>query len=401
MPPQGRRALVQVGGAVETAGEATLAAALARALAVAPAEGDATLTHPFHAYPARLHPGTARALVEALAAPGAALLDPFCGSGTVLVEGLARGLAVRGRDLSPLAVELARIKTRGTTREERQAIVREASRVSAQVRDALRAGRAFPAPPSEREWYAPGTLAELAGLRAYTERARGVVRDALRMLLSSVLVRVSRQRSETDPRRAEADPPPGAALRLFAARARELEEGLRALAEATPRGTPRAEVLLDDATALPTVRDASVDIVITSPPYANTYDYLHHHTRRYGWLGLDAGLLERGELGASRWFTDPEAGARRFGDELSRWLRAMARVLRPGGLCVVVMADGAAGDRALRAELLLAELGAAEGLALKARASQARRAYDAVSARAFAAAPRREHALALARAQPR
>jgi hypothetical protein len=289
------------------------------------------------------------------------------------------------------------MKTRWTTREERQAIVREASRVSAQVRDALRAGRSFPAPPSEREWYAPGTLEELAGLRAYTERARGVVRDALRMLLSSVLVKVSRQRSETDPRRAEAGAPAGAALRLFAAKARELEEGLRALAEATPRGVPRASLAVDDATALSTVPDASVDLVITSPPYANTYDYLRHHTRRYVWLGLDAGLLERGELGASRWFTDPEAGARRFRDEVSRWLRAMNRVLRPGGLCVVVMADGAAGDRSLRAEALLGELGAPEGLSLRARASQARRAYDAASARAFAAAPRREHVLALLR----
>ena len=70
-----------------------------------------SLTHPFHTYPARLHPATARILVEVVDAGNRTLLDPFCGSGTVLVEARVAGAHPVGVDLNPLAVLVARAKT--------------------------------------------------------------------------------------------------------------------------------------------------------------------------------------------------------------------------------------------------------------------------------------------------
>ena len=87
----------------------TLVAAL-RAPAIAHDVAE-SLTHPFHSYPARLHPATARILVEYLAVRDRPVVDPFCGSGTVLVEARALGARALGTDLSPLAVLVARAKT--------------------------------------------------------------------------------------------------------------------------------------------------------------------------------------------------------------------------------------------------------------------------------------------------
>src|SRR5439155_2768070 len=73
-----------------------------------------TLTHPFHTYPARLHPATAKVLVEFIgkgAGRTQPILDPFCGSGTVLVEARANGHRTIGTDLNPLAILVARAKT--------------------------------------------------------------------------------------------------------------------------------------------------------------------------------------------------------------------------------------------------------------------------------------------------
>src|SRR5829696_3634596 len=85
-----------------------------------------TLTHPFHTYPARLHPATARVLVE-FVGEGASrtqpILDPFCGSGTVLVESRAAGLRATGGDLNPLAVLVARAKTWTTPPRRRRELV--------------------------------------------------------------------------------------------------------------------------------------------------------------------------------------------------------------------------------------------------------------------------------------
>ncbi|HEY6176673.1 MAG TPA: hypothetical protein VIX73_19590, partial [Kofleriaceae bacterium] len=102
-------------GRIAADGVAASADALVAALRAAQRDHDVaeSLTHPFHGYPARLHPATARVLVELVGAGagGAPVVDPFCGSGTALVEARAAGLAAIGVDLNPLAVLVARAKT--------------------------------------------------------------------------------------------------------------------------------------------------------------------------------------------------------------------------------------------------------------------------------------------------
>lgn len=390
-----KRALVNVGGEVETAGDPALAARLVAALTLRPGERDATLTHPFHAYPARLHPEVARSLIAALSpAPGSIVLDPFCGSGTVLVEALVAGHRAMGRDLSPLAVELASVKTQVLRPDARRAIV-EATRAAAErARAACEAGAKLPVPPGEARWFAPHTLREVAALAEAVRKAPSAALPALRMLLSSVLVKVSLQASDSDTRLVKKRVAPGEAIHFFAYKARELDRCLAALAEALPGGA-RADVQEDDATSLATVPDGSADAIVTSPPYANTYDYAAHHARRYAWLGLDAARMGAGEVGAARWFEVPEAGALRFRRELGAMCAAFARVLAPGARAAVVIGDGAAGGEALRADRMLREAAEGAGLAVVARASQERRVFDTESVRAFSKRPKREHVIVL------
>ena len=52
-------------------------------------------------------------------------------------------------------------------------------------------------------------------------------------------------------------------------------------------GAPEPDVHPDDARTLGTIKAASVDVVLTSPPYAATYDYLEHHDVRLRWLRLE------------------------------------------------------------------------------------------------------------------
>ena len=110
-----RQALSNVGGSVEARGDLAFRVPLAAAMR-AQAEADeseaSSLTHGFHAYPARMHPAIARALLGELSVgPGSEVLDPFCGSGTVAVEALVAGWRCLGSDLDPLALRLARVKT--------------------------------------------------------------------------------------------------------------------------------------------------------------------------------------------------------------------------------------------------------------------------------------------------
>ena len=394
--PHAKRALVNVGGAVEAVGDEVLCAKLTRALTIRPGERDATLTHPFHAYPARLHPAVARSLLQSLSLPpGATLLDPFCGSGTVLIEAMASGLRAVGRDLSPFAVELASLKTRVTSAGDRQRIVAAAATVAMRAEQGVRMRWHAHIPRGEQKWFYPHTLAELSALSQELHRTKGLTLAALRMLFSSILVKVSLQASDSDARKVRKDVPIRAAIRWFADKANELDQCLAALEAAVPAGVS-AEVLADDATSLDTIASDSIDGVVTSPPYANTYDYAAQHERRYVWLHLDDKRMIEREVGAARWFKDePEMGMFRFGRELGLMCRALARVLKKGGRAAVVMADGAAGVEPMYADEMLADAAKGADLKVVARASQVRAVFDDDSMEAFAKRPKREHVVVL------
>jgi hypothetical protein len=399
-----RRSLSNVGGATDTEGDRADADRLAGALAVPPAteESDPTRSHVhgFHAYPARMHPITAARLVSAFVPPGGRVLDPFCGSGTVLVEALVAGRGAVGSDLNPLAVRLATCKTRPRTAAELTRFVERAADCATQAdaRRAAKAGASRRFPRADVELFEPHVLLELDSLRVGVEALRADPAHAdLELVLSSLLVKLSRKPGDTAPGRAPRRTAGGFAARMFVEKARELAAQLTALDKLLPKPPPSAVVVQDDATTLEKLPPGPVSAIITSPPYAATYDYLSHHDVRLRWLGLDAVPLARGEIGSRSAYSRLAPGAARttWAKELERFLRAAARTLPTNGPLVVLMADSAVGDVALRADEIVAEVARACGLVPSARASQSRPHFHGPSARAFRAQPRREHALLL------
>ncbi len=410
-----RRSLTHVGGEVETRGNSELADVLADALTVASStdasdqdpttgrpRGEAEArahVHGFHTYPARLHPTTARRLVTGLSRAGDAVLDPFCGSGTVAVEARLAGRRAFGSDVNPLAVALARRKVEPASAEHRDQLLASAEQV-AEVARARRAARSGPSrryPPPDVETFDPHVLLELDGLRVGLEALRpGRVRDDLYLVLSSILVKLSRKTADTveggRPTRIAA----GFPTRHFLARTTEFLGQLASIEHELARN-PGARIEHEDARLLRYVRDASVDLLVTSPPYAGVYDYLDHHRLRLRWLGLREDEFATHELGAKRQLAPlaPRAALRAFEVQMDDMLAATARVLRPGGLAAFVVADSAFGDLAVRIDELLAEAGPSHGLAPHAIASQTRPHFHARTARAFAREPRREHVVVL------
>jgi hypothetical protein len=410
-----RRSLTHVGGEVETSGNRPTATALAHALDVAPA-GDAAAAdeperahvHGFHTYPARMHPATASRLVRALSNEGATVLDPFCGSGTVLVEALIAGRRAVGTDLNPLAVRLAALKTSAAWHEpsRREALVGAARSVAAfaDARRERRAGATRRYPPADVALFDPHVLLELDSIRAgIADLGDDELRGALELVLSSLLVKLSRRTSDTSAGPAQRRIAAGYAARLFARKTEELSRRFADFAALLPASGARAaaRVALDDASRLRTVGASTVDAVVTSPPYVATYDYVDHHALRARWLGLDAGAAARDfaalEIGARRRYAniDPAEARAAWARELTAVLRALARVTRPGARVALLVADSAVQGEALRADAVVREVAPAAGFSLLARASQRRPHFHGPTARAFAKDPRAEHAIAL------
>lgn len=419
-----RRALAQVGGAIDRGGDEALANALAHALDVAPfdpaddaddalASDRVAQIHAFHTYPARLHPLTARRLIEGLCVRDARVVDPFCGSGTVALEAALSARPAWGTDVNPLAVRLARRKAVAAKPAYLDLLVAEATKVSEATRDRrlARAGASRRFDQVDVDLFAPHVLLALDGLRCGIDAIehKGVARD-LELVLSAILVKLSRKASDTSAPPARRSPKSESTQasapekriasdfpeRLFL---RKTEELSRALAEVAPRllDAPPARLDEDDATALKKIPDESVDLVVTSPPYPGVYDYVSHHEVRLRWLRLKADKFTAREIGTARAARDvsPADAIARWEGELLRALAAIERILVEGGRAVLVIADSALGKTPIRADEMIARLGRQAGLRPTARASQPRSHFHGPTRDAFRDDTRREHALLL------
>lgn len=405
-------------GRVVADGVPASADALVAALRAPQRDRDAaeSLTHPFHGYPARLHPATARVLVELVApgtGPDAPLVDPFCGSGTALVEARAAGVPAIGVDLNPLAVLVARAKTWTVPAARRKQLHRTGHEITGLVLAAGKAARRSGAEsaalrkpagfdPNARNrrlarWFAPHVRRELELIASHLDQLRGSdaeLADVLTACLSAILYKVSSRASDTDPTWVDRNVPRGAAARHFAQRVDLLTAGLHDLAR-IPGPPPR--VVEHDARRLgELVPDGGAGGVITSPPYAGTYDYAEHQRLRFDFLALRHRELDAGEIGSRRSFEADPGAAAAWRAALGDALDAIARALAPGRAAALVIGDSVARDRAMYAlDDVRGALG--DDLVLEAWASQHRPMLGGRELRAFGDRPKAEHILLLRR----
>jgi len=422
-------------GRIATGGDPAAAEGLAAALRAPAVDHDVaeSLTHPFHSYPARLHPATARVLVELVGGPGGGgrgrtIVDPFCGSGTTLVEARAAGFRAIGVDLNPLAVLVARAKTWTVPARRRKALRDAGHEISGAVLAAGRAARragAEPAPmrrprgfdPNARNrrlasWFAPHVRRELELIAAHLDEF--AARDAelsavLTACLSAILYKVSSRTSDTDGTWVDRNIARGAPARLFAQRVDLLVAGLADF----PPGSPAEVFELDARRLAEAVPDGAAGGIVTSPPYAGTYDYAEHQRLRFDFLALRHRELDAGELGSRRSFeADPAAAARAWRGALADSLAAIAAALAPGAAAALVIGDSvvvpggsgrgpgaATAFSSARALYALDDVRGAltDDLVVAAWASQERPMLGRLERHAFGDRPKAEHVVLLRR----
>ncbi len=297
-------------------------------------------THHFHTWPAGLHPDAAAALIPLI--PAGPVLDPFMGGGTTLVEAMASGRAAYGRDISPIAIKVARTRT-ALVREDMLTRFRsEARRIS----DDAKRNTQLPTRGVQllEEWYQPHVLRELEGIRAGIENASPEVYGLLEACFSSILVKTSFRQSDTVNKRVPTKRPKGSTAILFHKKARELGRRLEDFGNAVPSGTPYANIQYGEATKIEGIR--SVAGILTSPPYPGVYDYLPLQQLRNVWLGQPKDDRYDDEIGSRRSFRQNiREGIKAWHSATNRWMREAAKVVEPGGRLIIVIGNGFVGRR--------------------------------------------------------
>ena len=319
---------------------------------------------PIHPFPARMAPELVSRSLEAVP-EGGQVLDPMCGSGTVARAAVEAGLRCVARDVDPLAVLMARAWTTPV----------DATSIHSAAGDLVREAKALADREIERPtdpatvrfiayWFAPQQEAELARLATALRRRDEPLRNVLGVALSRIIVSkemmasLARDTSHSRPHKvAEAND--------FDVHAGFLRSARHVAARLGPdRIKGRADIRCADARSLEDVEDASVDLVLTSPPYLNAIDYLRGHRLALVWLGYDVGSLRgvRAEsVGAERAMPETEAPVdiarfvldsgdstlasrhrgwiRRYAADMTAVLRQLGRVVKGSGRVVLVLGN--------------------------------------------------------------
>jgi len=353
--------------------------------------------HNVHAFAAKFPPQLPCKFIEELTKPGDVVLDPMAGSGTTIIEAVRLNRAGIAVDIDPLAVRICQSKlipinlTLIATSAEN--VLHKAQHIVHKFGFTWCETVLESFDPHDREfityWFAPKTIAELGALIRAIREVPYPYRLFLEMLFSSIIVTKSggvslaRDLAHSRPHRV-LQKQVRSALEAF----REKCHKVLSLLREDPQLPGKGYVLQADCRELP-IADNSVDLIITSPPYANAIDYVRAHKFSLVWLGVplksltqlrrryigsESTIQYRGEcpsIVAERTIQalrerDPRRAAiiYRYFSDMVDTLREMFRVLRPGRFAIIVVGRSTARGVVVDTPLILAEIAQRVGFRL-------------------------------------
>lgn len=255
-------------------------------------------THYLHTYPAKLLPQICHFFFAAKGwlPQNAVVLDPFCGTGTVPLEANLSGRSALYADANPLARLITRAKTSlfdPHRLDETFLAIKEGFETAE--------GGTPPWVVNIDHWYSAEAKLDLAKLRATIQRH---VPDDLADFFWATFSVTARKSSRANPRFAvpvldKTTPAPSRSRDVWTIFCGQYQANLarhRQLSDWSDADTTTVCVGID-ARRLETMtactgaskdqlRASSVDIILTSPPYAGAQKYVRASSLSLGWLGM-------------------------------------------------------------------------------------------------------------------
>lgn len=340
-------------------------------------------THLIHSYPAKLLANIPFFFFasDELCPENGIVLDPFCGTGTVLLEAALSGRVALGADANPLAELITRVKTNYIPGETLP------NTLNTVLRRAKLYRRQTEHPDAVAVWYSPSSLKQLSNIqRSVGEIVDVSVRPFFELCFSCVARKVSYADPSIsvpvhwNPERFNANPSREEEVRkkLESLKTVDVYAKFEATCKAniarigTLNGIIRedaaARIVSNDARQLG-LEDNSVDMILTSPPYAGAQKYIRASWLNLYWLNLVSleGVreLKRHNIGREDYkkeevfesYTGIEAAdavlkdlyqsgkmkraflAANYLNEMKVALDESCRVLRPDGYMVIVIGN--------------------------------------------------------------
>jgi DNA modification methylase len=316
-----------------------------------------------HWYPATFIPEIPYTLIEVLSKPGDIVYDPFSGIGTTVFQALLLGRRPYATELGRVSVDfmfsLWELFVPGT---DVVSILKDFDKIRNDYKPNQDYAKLLKNTHVKvellRPWFAKKTFNQLMYLTlSEMKRRRPSTKAAMRIALSATFKAVCSQDRGWGCIADNVLPKPEQvkkernALEQFGRKLAILVKDIAEVREALPHTTKKflssttaeSRIIKADARQSTNIPDASVDLIVTSPPYPNMTDYALSQRLSYYWLGGDPATDLPYEIGARR-KRKLLTAIRNYRDEMEQVLKVLSMKLKTGGYACLVL-PGFEGDK--------------------------------------------------------
>ncbi|WP_028856972.1 DNA methyltransferase [Psychrilyobacter atlanticus] len=338
-------------------------------------------THDIHKYPAKLVPGIVEKLLERYQTKGMdTLFEPYVGSGTTLIEANIKGLNCIGTDLNPLARKISKVKTTYINIQELTKKIEkfdhELIKVELNINNLI---VEYPKVTNIKYWFKKRNIKQLVPIKEWIDKIQNQdIKDLFEIAFSETLREVSMTRNNEFKRyripKEDIEHYRKEAFFLMLGNLTQMRDKLEEYLKVSNKDSKINIYNFDTVQNIPEdiLKENSVDIVITSPPYGDsqsTVAYGQFSRFANDWLGhensekIDAMLMGGKRKKEEVYFDFPllddslykikEQDSKRvrevmsFYSDYQKSISNVAKVIKPGGIVAYVV-----GNRTIKGQLL-------------------------------------------------
>lgn len=266
------------------------------------------------------------------------VLDPYCGSGTTLLEAARLGCSTIGVDCNPIAILVSKCKLINLKKDDISLIEGLGDILLSDINHIEKIQNNILDFEGKDHWFSIQTQKEISHILKKIKQFENndEISIILKTALSAITNKVSNQDSETRYARVDKNNPAGYTLDSFQKKVSKLT---KAIIERGKIYSAFNKFHLGDIRQKLPLKDSSVDLIITSPPYANTMDYYLYHKQRMNILNYEFRDVLKAEIGSRHEFSSKKAPIKKWNDDYFAGISEMARVLKKDSNAYIVIGD--------------------------------------------------------------
>ena len=334
------------------------------------------LTHNFHPFPGKFIPQIPKFFINKFSEKGQYILDPFCGCGTTLVEAKLLHRNAIGIDIHPLGVFISEVKTTKIPEDELNEIPKILRIIEGRINKFVRKNQGnktlfdfidksniikdfsytLPDFPNRDHWFQQHILHELSIIKTSITQANisQKLKDFLLLAFSYIIIPVSNQESETRYAAINKNILPGKSYLYFKEKVLDMVTRMKMFNKLA--SDSEVKIYCADTRKIDFIEENSVDLIITSPPYPNTYDYYLYHKLRMFWLDLDWKKAKLNEIGSRLRHSSQRENINTYIKDMTACFSHFARILKLDKPFVIVVGDSIIRKEFFRGDIIIKEI---------------------------------------------